>query len=306
VTPRERALRHHASKNHGLADRTTALRAGLNDYDIRRELSRERWCEVHPGVYYLNVTPMTWRTEVMAATLAAGPDARASHRTAAVLYGFDGIYGNLIELTVPCSELPVPSGVVVHRTRRALPGATLDSIPITTPERNLMDLAALFGDRILEKATASAIHREVVTFESMNIAIAANGGRGVRGTRRMRRVLRLVEYDQSGSPSEVDVIQLIRTAPIPHPVSQLKIPLPTGSNAYPDFSWPDRMRIVEIDGFGSHSTPDQLQHDLERQNQLLELGWEIRRFTARQVRRDPGRFLEELTKFVNAPFKPVL
>lgn len=289
-----------------MADRTTALRAGLTDHDIRRELSRERWREVHPGVYYLNVTPMTWRTEVMAATMAAGVDARASHRTAAVLYGFDGIYGNLIELTVPFSELPVPGGAIVHRTRRALPGAILDAIPITSPERNLMDLAALFGDRILEKATASAVHRGVVTIDSMDRAIAVYGGRGVRGTRRMRRVLRLVEDDRSGSPSEVDVIQLIRTAPIPHPISQLKIPLPTASNAYPDFSWPDRMRIVEIDGFGSHSTPDQLQNDLERQNQLMELGWEIRRFTARQVRRDPGWFLEELTKFVNSPFKPVL
>ncbi len=249
---------------------------------------------------------MTWRTEVMAAILAAGPDARASHRTAAILYGFDGIYGNLIELTVPISELPVPCGVVVHRTRRALPGETVDAIPVTSPERNLMDLAGMFGDRILEKAAASAIHQGVVTFESMDTAIAVYGGRGVRGVKRMRRVLRLVEDDHSGSPSEVDVVQLIRSAPIPHPVAQLKIPLPRGSNAYPDFSWPDRMRIVEVDGFGAHSTPDQLQHDLERQNQLMELGWEIRRFTARQVRRDPERFIEELTKFVNAPFKPVL
>ena len=242
----------------------------------------------------------------MAATLAAGTDARASHRTAAALYGLDGIYGDVIELTVPVSELPVPNGVIVHRTRRALPGETIDAIPVTTPERNLMDLAGLFGDRILEKAAASAIHRGVVTVDSMDTAIAVYGGRGVRGVKRMRRVLRLVEDDHSGSPSEVDVIQLIRTAPVPHPVAQLKIPLPTGSNAYPDFSWPDRMRIVEIDGFGSHSTPDQLQHDLERQNQLMELGWEIRRFTARQVRRDPERFIEELTKFVNAPFETVL
>lgn len=238
--------------------------------------------------------------------MAAGPDARASHRTAAVLYGFDGIYGSMIELTVPWSELPVPSGVTVHRTRRSLPGATVDAIPVTSPERNLLDLASIFGERILEKATASAILRKIVTFQSMDAAIALYGGRGVRGVKRMRTVLRLVEGDRSGSPSEVDVIQLIRTAPIPHPVAQLKIRLPSGSNAYPDFSWPDRMRIVEIDGFGSHSTPDQQQHDLERQNQLMELGWEIRRFTARQVRRDPELFVEELVKFVNAPFKPVL
>lgn len=288
MTSGERSPRQFASRNHGLIDRRTALQLGLTDYAIRRELSAGGWSEVHPGVYYLNVTPMTWRTEVLAAVLAAGPDALASHRTAAVLYGFDGIRGTMVELTVPWSELPVPDGVIVHRTRRLLPENLVDRIPVTTPERALMDLAWLVGERTLEKATASAIHHGTVTFVSMDEALRMYGGRGVRGTRSMRRVLRLVEQDQTGSPSEVDVVQLIRDAPIPHPVCQLRIRLPSGSNAYPDFSWPDRMRIVEVDGFGTHSTPDQQQHDLDRQNQLMELGWEIRRFTARQVRRNPG------------------
>lgn len=277
------------------------LQLGATDHLIRHGLTSGRWTEVHPGVYYLNVTPITWRTEVLAAVLAAGPDALASHRTAAVLYGLDGIYGKIIELTVPWTELPVPNGVIVHRTRRQLPKSVIDRIRVTTAERMLMDLASVVGDRTLEKATASAIHKGIVTFASMDQAIAVYGGRGVVGTKRMRRVLRLVDQDRSGSPSEVDVVRLVREAPVPHPICQLRIELPSGSNAYPDYTWPDRMRIVEIDGFDSHSTPDQQEHDLDRQNQLMELGWEIRRFSARQVRRDPAGFVRELVRFVNAP-----
>ena len=59
------------------------------------------------------------------------------------------------------------------------------------------------------------------------------------------------------------------------------------------------MKIVEVDGFGSHSTPDQQEHDLERHNALLELGYEIRRFSARDVRRNPGKVINEITRFVS-------
>lgn len=43
-------------------------------------------------------------------------------------------------------------------------------------------------------------------------------------------------------------------APLPPAVQQLRIGLPGGGNAYPDISWPDLMRIVEVDGFEAHGT----------------------------------------------------
>ena len=92
-------------------------------------------------------------------------------------------------------------------------------------------------------------------------------------------------------------------APVPKPIQQLRVHRPDGGNAYPDFAWPDRMRIVEVDGFGAHGTPEQLQHDLRRQNQLMELGWEIRRFTANDIRERPLEVRDEIIRFVNKPFR---
>jgi very-short-patch-repair endonuclease len=59
------------------------------------------------------------------------------------------------------------------------------------------------------------------------------------------------------------------------------------------------MKIIEVDGFGAHGTPEQLQSDLRRQNALLELGWQIRRFTATEIRDEPDRVRHEIVRFIN-------
>lgn len=232
--------------------------------------------------------------------MAAGPTALASHRSAARVWGLDGVYGGPIELTVPYSQRPMPQGVTVHRTRRSLPEEIRLSIPVTSVERTLLDVAGLIPDRALEKATESALRHRLSSIEALARSLKQHGGRGVKGTRRMRRVLAAVECDVAGSPAEVELRDLMRDAPIPMPTPQLEVRLPTGENAYPDFSWPDRMRIVEVDGFEAHSTPEQLQHDLRRQNMLMDLGWEIRRFSARDVRRTPLEVIAEIVRFVES------
>lgn len=295
----EDAVRAIAGDNHGCIDRGAVLGSGASRHLISQMLQSGQWSEIQRGVYYLNATPMTWESRVMAAVLAAGPDSAASHRTAGRLYGFDGVSWDLVELTVPYDDRPEPTGVLLHRTRRPFGMGSQARIPVTTPERTLLDLARFLPDPALEKAVAGAMRTGVTSINALDRVIGTDGGRGVQGTRRMRRVLASVEGDASGSPAEVALTRLIRGSDIPRPVQQLKVELPGGGNAYPDFSWPDRLKIVEVDGFEAHSSPDQLQSDLERQNLLMELGWEIRRFTGRQVRREPSWVLSEIRRFLD-------
>lgn len=299
----ERDLRFLASTQHGLLHREQLLAREVSDYEIGWRAATGRIETLHPGVYYLDCTPATWRTEVLAAVFAAGPDALASHRTAGVLYGLDAVYGKVIEVTVPYAESPEPVGTIVHRTRRSNPVTVVDAIACTTIEKTLMDLGPIIGERNLYKATRSAIHIKLTTADKLDMSIGLFGGRGVSGTRLARRVFHDVRGDQSGSVSEVDLAWIIETAPIPAPIQQLRIRMYTTENAYPDFAWPDRMRIVEADGFGSHSTPAQQQSDLRRQNRLMELGWEMRRFTAWEIREEPDRIRDEIIRFVNRPFR---
>jgi very-short-patch-repair endonuclease len=135
------------------------------------------------------------------------------------------------------------------------------------------------------------------------LELSYKGGRGVKGTKRYRAAIDAVAYDESGSVAEIDLKAIVEMAPIPDPVQQLRVRTPTG-NVYPDFAWPDRGRIVEVDGFETHRDSVSFQRDLERQNQLMDLGWEIRRFTASDVRRESERVMADLIRFVNRPFQP--
>lgn len=300
----EARVRAIAATQHGLVDRSQAMAVGVTDHEIRRRLVSGRVQQRHPGVYYLDCVAPTWKTEVLAGVFAAGPGALASHRTAAVLWDFDAVYGRMIEVTVHWNGEPEPEGVILHRTRRPNPGVVLEGIPITSPERTLMQIAAFLPERTLHKAARSVVRKGLSTVEKLDESIGTYGGRGVAGTRAMRRVVRWVADDRSGSVPEIDLRHIVMDAPVPNPIQQLRVELPGTENAYPDFAWEDRMRIVEVDGFEAHGTPEQLEHDLWRQNQLMELGWEIRRFTPSQIRDRPEEVRAQIVRFVNRrPFR---
>ena len=289
-----------AGSDYGLISRSRVIALGGTDKVIRARLRTGRWTKVGAGVYDLNVTSRAWRAQVRSATLEAGEQALASHRTACRLWNLEGIGGKVIEVTVPFRQEPIDHGFLVHRTRRSLTRAVTHGIPVTTVERTLLDVASLVPISVVEKVVMSSLHKRLTTADLVRDLLRTEGGRGVRGTRKLRQALATAEAGISGSPSEVDVSRLIRSAPIPRPIPQYRIPRPSGGSAYPDFVWPPLMKIVEVDGLGAHSSPDQLHDDLIRQNELMSLGWEIRRFSARQVTRDPEGVIREIVAFINS------
>ena len=54
-----------------------------------------------------------------------------------------------------------------------------------------------------------------------------------------------------------------------------------------DFYWPEHKLVVEIDGREDHLTPTAFEDDHERDALLMEAGYEVRRFTYRQVTERP-------------------
>jgi len=295
----ERDIRGIAAGQHGVITRTQLVAYGVTDHEIARRIREGRMEQRYDGVYYLDAVPATWLTEICSARFACGPDAIASHRCAAVLWGLDGIRSRLIEVTVPYLASPEPDGVIVHRTRRANPSSVVESIPVSTVEKLMLDLASMLPESVLRKLARSAVHNGLTSPDLLDETIGKLGGRGVTGTRKARRVVGFVADDLSGSAAEIHLKDIVLDAPIPRPVQQLRVRFADGSHAYPDFSWPDRMRIVEVDGFAAHGTPEQFQNDLRRQNQLMDLGWEVRRFTATDIRDRPLEVGAEITRFVN-------
>lgn len=101
-----------------LVTRDQVFGAGGSDDVIENRVAGGSWVKRHAGVYQTDSRPSSWEADLIAAVLAAGEKALVSHRAALLFWGMDGISSAPIEITVPFGNLPIPEGVVVHRTRR--------------------------------------------------------------------------------------------------------------------------------------------------------------------------------------------
>jgi very-short-patch-repair endonuclease len=296
----DRRINEVASGQRFLVTREEVLDLGGSFDVVRNRLSSGAWVRVHPGVYQVDRRPMAWKSRLLAATLACGPDARVSHRAALMLWEMDGISAAPVEVTMPFGNLAVPEGVVVHRSRRPTPQTEKDGIPVSGPERCILECCRFLGPLVVGKALDSAIRQGVTDMDRMRLMLANEGGRGVKGTRLMRRVLEQRAHDTAtDSGSEFELLYHMQQGLLPRPELGFEL-FPDDDRRIPDFIWPILGKAVEVDGIDAHSSADRLDDDLRRQNQLMDLGLEIRRFSARQVRRDPEGVVEQIRQFLEA------
>lgn len=299
VAERDDAVAELAAQQQYLLTRSQIIEAGYSGALIQKRVAEGRWLRRQHGVYQVDFRPQGWVERVLTAVLAAGPGSLVSHRTALKLWNLDGVNRVPIELTVPFGHLPVPGGVIVHRTRRVQDSDEVAGIPITNPARTILDCAAVLPASILVKALDSAIRRNVATLEEVARFVSERGGRGVTGTRKLRGVIGDYASDTStGSAAESLALFHLRRGQIPEPVLQHEFITRNGPRR-PDFYWPLARKAVEVDGLETHSSAAALDDDLERQNDLLDLGIELRRFSARQIRRNPERFVADVRRFLN-------
>lgn len=295
------AVRRVAARQANVVARADVRALGLSDGHVRTRVAGGRWQRLHPGVYAVGAAPLDARGRLRAAVAAAGAGALVSHRAAVVLWGLDGIDRAPPEVTVPFTHGPVPAGVIVHRTRRPPPPAALDGIAVTSVERTLLDAAGCLPASVVEKALESALRRNLTSAVRLGELLAVQGGRGVRGARRLRAMLGAREMGgAAGSAAEVELLRHLRAAGVPPPVRQHRVALTGGRVATVDLAWPARRKAVEVDGLDAHATAGALDHDHERQNALLEAGWELRRYAARRVRRQPAAVVESVARFLRA------
>lgn len=282
--------------------RDEILNAGGTDRMIASRIQRGLWTSPHAGVYRLGPEPSSWLERLDAAVVAAGPSALVSHRAAYVLWGLDGIDTQLVEITVPYECAPVPSGVIRHRTRREMAREIVQGLPATSVTRTLLDSARYLPLPVLVKGIDSALRRELTSVPRLWETARDEGGRGVPGAGRFRKALAHIDDSgTTGSPAEAVILLEMKRHGIPEPSPQWEVVTPSGRRYLVDFGWPDFMKGVEIDGLDAHSGSENLERDLIRQNDLMDAGVELRRFTARRVRNDPEAVVEEIRRFLGIP-----
>ncbi len=267
-----------AAAQHGVVGRSQLLAAGVPGHVIDHRLSRGLLVRVHAGVYRVASSRMTWHQRIMAATLATGPGAVASHRAAAFLHGLAGVDPRP-EVAVPRARAPRPPGVVVHRfgALRSSDVEVRDGIPRTRPPATILGLSAVVSASALEAALDDALVRGLVTTTQLERRLDAAGRQGRAGAAALAELLaaRNASRRWTQSAFERRLLALLRDAGLPSPVPQFEVPLPDGRRAFLDFAWPDVRLGLEADSYRHHASRRDWGRDHTRNNLLTALGWRV-------------------------------
>lgn len=104
-----------AARQHALVERSQANRLGFDDDRLRRAVRRGQFDRPFPGVYRMAGSPVTWDQTLLAACLAAGPEAAVSHRAAVSEWEMAEFHG-VVEIVTPRARWPRLRNVRVHRS----------------------------------------------------------------------------------------------------------------------------------------------------------------------------------------------
>src|SRR5689334_7343901 len=98
-----RAIGAVARRQHGLVTYDQILAAGISPSQLRRLVQTGGLIPLRRGVYRHNGVPVTWLQSVLAAVLAGGARAAASHTTAAVIWDLrvGGLDDSELHITSP-------------------------------------------------------------------------------------------------------------------------------------------------------------------------------------------------------------
>jgi very-short-patch-repair endonuclease len=241
---------------------------------------------VHAGVYAIPHTSELPLAAETAALLAAGADAVLSHHTAATLLRLRPGLARPVHITIPATRgCPALESVVVHRSRSLTPHDLRhhDHLPITSPARTLLDVAASLPDRDIERMVDEAIFSQRIVKRHEITALLERAG-GHPGRARLARVVSgHARSTRTESPPEETLLRLIRTAELPEPILQATI---LGYRL--DFFWPALRLAVEVDAYGTHGSATRFESDRRRDARLLaERGILVIRFTRRAIEEQP-------------------
>jgi very-short-patch-repair endonuclease len=279
-----------AATQHSLITRNQALDVGLGRSWVKDRCDDGILARAHLGVYRFTSAADSRDQRLLAACLAVGSPSAASHRAAANTHGIWSTGEELVEITVGRDRSPELAGVTMHRLadldERWI--TVIDGVPVTTPARTLVDLGAVLPLGSVSRALDRAIGRQLVSLSDVRVAMNAVAKKGRVGVGVIRRLLdersSEAHIDRSASVLEARMSTLLRRYGVPTPVSEYKVHDPRGQFVgRVDFAYPGVRYAIEVDGYEAHVGLHEFRPDRVRQNDLVDLGWSLHRFTWTEV-----------------------
>lgn len=274
-----------ARTSHGVVTREQLIDAGLTVAEIKSRLRSGVLLQEHRGVYRVGHRAPSVEARYLAAVLACGSGAVLSGCAAGHLLGIVAAAPALPEVTAP-TERRV-HGVTTRRTRGSERDAMLwRGVPVTTPARTLVDLAAELAAGDLARAVHEAGIRHATAPEDVEAVLGRRPSSP--GAAVLRRVLWGDEH-VTLSALERRFLGLLRQAGLPLPVTNR----PAGGR-FVDCRWVERRLTVELDGYRYHSSRHAWERDRRREREAYARGDDFRRYTYGDVFDQPAAMLAEL------------
>lgn len=271
-----------AARQHGLVTRAQVLRAGLSGRAIKVRIASGRWLSVRQGVYAVAGVPPSAEQAVLAAVLAVGRGAIASHLTAARLWGFGFPAPLEIHVTTPPRPLARLDGIRHHRTESLHPHdlARRTGIPVESPARAIVSCSGSVGVERLEEIVDDAERRNLVRIADLTATVdRVATGPGRRPTVAIRSVMseRLPVGD---SPREKSLVRDLVRRGVPMPTLG-HVVVVKGRRYRLDVAWPWAMSSLEFESWAFHSQFAAFHRGHERARRLRAAGWDLWPVTSR-------------------------
>jgi very-short-patch-repair endonuclease len=288
----DRVIATLAARQHGVVARRQLLDAGVTGEQVRLRHDRGGLHEIHRGVYLVgHEVPPRYAPET-AALLACGPRAVLSHRSAGALWQlFPCPAAAPVWVTVPLERSATRPRIQVYRA--SLAGRDIrrrHRMPLTSPPRTILDLAAVIDGDELERLVAEAHYRRLASEAELRQQLERNPHK--RGAVSLRTVL-----GQPGGPrrtrsqGERALLRLLREHGIDGFETNAKI------HGYEvDFLWRDCNLAVEVDGYDAHSGRAAFEHDRLKAATLRANGTGVMPITGRQIRSDAEGVIDRILR----------
>lgn len=268
-----------ARRQHGVLSSAQLLALGVTSHAIRRWLRAGRLHRLHRGVYALGHRALSAQARDLAAVIACGDRALLSHRSAGFRWGLVRASRG-IEVTAPRS-VGRHAGAVVHATRSLVDEdrVLIDSIPVTSPARTVVDLADVLSERRLADALHQAEVLRLLDLRQIENTLVRLPGR--RGRHRLRRVIAAYGGGPPLTRSEAEVrfLQVCRDHAVAIPQANVSV-----GGYEVDFLWREAGLVVEVDGAAAHQTRRAFHEDRSRDRALAAQGIQVLRITWRDLR----------------------
>ena len=288
-----------AACNHSVLSVGELRACGLSDDAIGVRVDNGRLHPMHRGVYAVGHAAPPLEGCFLGAVKACGEDSLLAGLAAGSHWEMMPWDHRLPEVLVIGRCAPRHPEIDAHETSY-LPPEDIRmhrGIPVTSPVRTLLDLAAILDHTWLRRAVRQAQSLGLVDLAVLTRRLRGPGPR--RGRAKLRRIIATGPAPTRSALEDV-VLDLLLEGGFAHPEVNEPLYL-DGRKVVPDFRWPTQRLVLEADGAAWHDNKLAREDDAERQALLEAHGERVLRVSWAQA---VGRGGETLSR-VRAAGAPI-